>query len=152
MLRRTRAKGETMSEISNPDPSTPGGLRIGTLEREQAATALAAHFAAGRLDTDEFDARVRQAYLAKTAADLAPLFADLPGEQRFGTEVEYEPEPSRRDPGREAAALRTLLFVIAVLAAVLWVLVVRVPPLVFLPIIWLVLARHHLGRRSCRAW
>ncbi|GAF44685.1 uncharacterized protein DUF1707 [Rhodococcus wratislaviensis] len=137
-----------MSDISHPQPPVPGGVRIGTVEREQAAAALAEHFAAGRLETDEFDARVRQAYLAKTAADLTPLFADLPDKQRFAP----EPDRVRRDPGREAAALRTLVFVVAVLAAILWVALVRVPPLVFLPIVWLVLARRGFGRRSCRAW
>ncbi|QDQ90520.1 DUF1707 domain-containing protein [Rhodococcus sp. WB9] len=137
-----------MSDISHPQPPVPGGVRIGTVEREHAAAALAEHFAAGRLETDEFDARVRQAYLAKTAADLTPLFADLPDEERFAP----EPDRVRRDPGREAAALRTLVFVVAVLAAILWVALVRVPPLVFLPIVWLVLARRGFGRRSCRAW
>jgi hypothetical protein len=136
-----------MSDISHPQPPVPGGVRIGTLEREQAAAALAEHFAAGRLDTDEFDARVREAYLAKTAADLVPLFADLPDKQRFTSEP-----VRRRDPRREAAALRALVFVVAVLAAILWVALVRVPPLVFLPIVWLVLARRSFGRRSCRAW
>ncbi|TQC50165.1 DUF1707 domain-containing protein [Rhodococcus sp. WS4] len=138
-----------MSEISHPQPPVPGGVRIGTLEREQAAAALAEHFAAGRLETDEFDARVREAYLAKTAADLVPLFADLPDKQRLAPEPE---RMRRRDPRREAAALRTLVFVVAVLAAILWVALVRVPPLVFLPIVWLVLARRSFGRRSCRAW
>ncbi|MFC0453957.1 DUF1707 SHOCT-like domain-containing protein [Rhodococcus jostii] len=138
-----------MSEISHPQPPVPGGVRIGTLEREQAAAALAEHFAAGRLETDEFDARVRQAYLAKTVADLVPLFADLPDKQRFAPEPE---RMRRRDTRREAAALRTLVFVVAVLAAILWVALVRVPPLVFLPIVWLVLARRSFGRRSCRAW
>jgi hypothetical protein len=136
-----------MSDISHPQPPVPGGVRIGTLEREQAAAALAEHFAAGRLDTDEFDARVREAYLAKTAADLVPLFADLPDKQRFTSEP-----VRRRDPRREAAAVRALVFVVAVLAAILWVALVRVPPLVFLPIVWLVLARRSFGRRSCRAW
>ena len=139
-----------MSEISHPQPPLPGGVRIGTVEREQAAAALAEHFAAGRLETDEFDARVRAAYLAKTAGDLVPLFADLPDKQRFSPEPERM--RTRRDPGREAAALRVLVFVVAILAAILWVALVRVPPLVFLPIVWLVLARRSFGRRSCRAW
>ncbi|WP_072687038.1 DUF1707 SHOCT-like domain-containing protein [Rhodococcus marinonascens] len=136
-----------MSDSSHPQPPIPGGVRIGTVEREQAAAALAEHFTAGRLDPDEFDARVRQAYLAKTVADLSPLFADLPDGRRFGA----DPQHVRRNSGRDAAVLRRLLFVVAVLAAVLWVAVVRVPPLVFLPIVWLVLARRYAGRRSCRA-
>lgn|SRR5574340_1397451 len=132
-----------MSEISHPQSPTPGGLRIGTAERERAAAELGAHFAAGRLDTDEFDERVRQAYLAKTAADLVPLFADLPDAQR----ADAEPQRVRRNPRQEAATLRTLLLLVLVLATVLWVAVVRVPPFFLLPVLWIGLAR-----RSYRAW
>ncbi|AOW93442.1 hypothetical protein BFN03_14455 [Rhodococcus sp. WMMA185] len=135
-----------MSDIRHPQPPVPGGIRIGTVERERAATALTEHFAAGRLDTDEFDTRVRQAYLAKTVADLSVLFADLPSKPHFGEESPNVQRRSSRDP----APLRMLVFLLAVLAAVLWVVTVRVPPLVFLPIVWLVLARFYVGRGSCR--
>ncbi len=53
-------------------------VRIGDAEREQALTALGEHFAAGRLSKEEFDERGAAAWSAKTSADLAPLFADLP--------------------------------------------------------------------------
>ena len=55
-----------------------GHVRIGDAEREQAIGALGEHFAAGRLSKDEFDERGSAAWAAKTSADLAPLFSDLP--------------------------------------------------------------------------
>jgi GntR family transcriptional regulator len=52
-------------------------LRVSDAEREAVADRLAEHFAAGRLDQDEFDDRVGRAMSAKTRADLSGLFADL---------------------------------------------------------------------------
>ena len=59
-------------------PSDVPSVRIGTAEREAAASALSEHFAAGRLDQDELEERLDRAYAAKTGADLEPLFQDLP--------------------------------------------------------------------------
>jgi len=53
-------------------------VRIGDVERESAVTLLGEHFAAGRLTHEEFDERSTRAYAARTHADLAPLFWDLP--------------------------------------------------------------------------
>jgi hypothetical protein len=55
-------------------------MRIGDGEREAAVRALGEHYAAGRLDAAEYEERTTAAYAARTAADLAPLFADLPHE------------------------------------------------------------------------
>lgn len=57
---------------------TPG-LRIGDAERERAQAALGDHYAAGRLDHAEYTERLDAIWTARTHADLAPLFADLPG-------------------------------------------------------------------------
>jgi hypothetical protein len=59
--------------------STLPELRIGDDDRDQAATALSDHYAAGRLTKEEFDDRVVRVWSARFQADLAPLFADLPG-------------------------------------------------------------------------
>jgi TM2 domain-containing membrane protein YozV len=56
-------------------------LRIGNTEREAAVRELGEHYAAGRLDAAEYEERTSAAYAARTAEDLAPLFADLPREQ-----------------------------------------------------------------------
>lgn len=53
-------------------------LRIGDAERDAAAGRLGQHFAAGRLDEAEYQDRLAAALAARTEADLAHLFADLP--------------------------------------------------------------------------
>lgn len=53
-------------------------LRIGDAEREEAAHELGEHFAVGRITADEHSERLEQIWAARTAADLAPAFADLP--------------------------------------------------------------------------
>jgi hypothetical protein len=53
-------------------------LRVGDAERDRAVEALREHFAAGRLDADELDERLDAALTARTRADLARLFTDLP--------------------------------------------------------------------------
>jgi hypothetical protein len=54
-------------------------LRIGDAERNRAAELLGEHMAEGRLTQAEFDERLSAALNAKVAADLEPLFRDLPG-------------------------------------------------------------------------
>jgi hypothetical protein len=61
-----------------PAPATPA-IRASDQERDAAVQRLQAAFAEGRLDDGEFDERMRAALAARTRADLAPLFADLPG-------------------------------------------------------------------------
>jgi len=53
-------------------------VRVDADERERAATALHAHYVAGRLTHDELDDRVAQAYAARTRGDLTSLLDDLP--------------------------------------------------------------------------
>ena len=68
-----------MCHVSSPDqPGAPVSPRIGSAERQQAMDALDVHLSAGRLDPDEYGERVGRASVARTAADLEPLFADLP--------------------------------------------------------------------------
>jgi uncharacterized membrane protein len=53
-------------------------LRIGDAEREAAARELGEHFALGRITAEEHTERLEQIWAARTAADLAPVFRDLP--------------------------------------------------------------------------
>jgi hypothetical protein len=57
-------------------------LRMSDAEREQAAGELAEHYAQGRLTAEEHSERLDQIWAARTRAELAPVFRDLPG--RFG--------------------------------------------------------------------
>jgi hypothetical protein len=58
--------------------SRDGNVRIGTTEREEAIQALGEHLAQGRLDVTEYDQRCALVVAAKTRADLAAVFDDLP--------------------------------------------------------------------------
>ena len=52
-------------------------MRLSDLDRDRAVARLSEHYAAGRLDKDEFDERSDAVWTARTAADLEPIFADL---------------------------------------------------------------------------
>lgn len=99
-----------------------GPVRIGDAERDQAVSALGEHFAAGRLTREEFDERSDQAVRARYAADLAPLFDDLPS-----PEPAVPPRTVRR-PGPPppifllAPVLMVALVITAILATAPWVL------------------------------
>jgi hypothetical protein len=56
----------------------PGDVRASDDERDRVAGEIREHYAAGRLDEDEMDARVEAAYAARTHGELQALQADLP--------------------------------------------------------------------------
>lgn len=63
----------------NPYGEKPSDqMRIGTVEREAVIERLQSALAEGRLDVHEFDERVAQVYVARTAGELVPLTSDLP--------------------------------------------------------------------------
>ncbi|GAB2654556.1 DUF1707 SHOCT-like domain-containing protein [Kribbella swartbergensis] len=67
----------------------PGGpIRIGDKEREDAVKRLGEHYEAGRLTAEEHTERIGRALEAKTDADLAALFSDLPGGHQAGAETD----------------------------------------------------------------
>ena len=70
--------GPRPPEPRSPQPLPADLLRVGDAERQQAVTALGEHYAAGRLEQDEYDTRIQTAYAAKTRVDLQGLFGDLP--------------------------------------------------------------------------
>jgi putative transcriptional regulator len=55
-----------------------GHVRASDADREQAIEMLKAAFTQGRLAKDEFEARVGQAFAARTHAELAAVTADIP--------------------------------------------------------------------------
>jgi hypothetical protein len=74
-------------------------LRIGDAEREAAARELGEHFALGRITADEHAERLEQIWTARTSADLAPAFRDLPRPQAGA-------RPRPRDTGRVGGPLQ----------------------------------------------
>lgn len=113
-------------------PLQPGSIRIGTAEREQAAASLGEHFAAGRLDSDEFDERVARVYQAKTNGDLEQLFADLP--------KPAQPTPPQPRSARPRPRLLPVMVLLLVLASVAWVVFMRYPPFFIFPLVWIMFA------------
>jgi hypothetical protein len=77
---------EDQSYRARPGYFDPGGaahmhasLRASDPDREQLVDVLKAAFSEGRLDQDEYTARMEQAYSAKTYGELRNLVSDLPG-------------------------------------------------------------------------
>jgi Domain of unknown function (DUF1707) len=56
----------------------PAELRASDEQRERAVAEIREHYAAGRLDGEEFAERVQAAYRARTERELRELRADLP--------------------------------------------------------------------------
>jgi DUF1707 SHOCT-like domain len=61
------------------DEAGAPSVRASDAERDEAAEAIRAAFAEGRLARTELDGRLTAAYAAKTRADLVGLTGDLPG-------------------------------------------------------------------------
>jgi Domain of unknown function (DUF1707) len=66
-----------------PEPgaqAAAAGLRASRADRERVIDLLQAAFVQGRLDRDEFDARIGQALASRTYGELAVVTADIPAE------------------------------------------------------------------------
>ena len=79
-----------MSDVTAPVPSD-SSPRIGNAERQQAMDALDVHMSAGRLDPEEYGERAAKVSVARTAADLKPLFHDLPDPRPLANPVPNPP-------------------------------------------------------------
>ena len=63
-----------------PQAQAAAGLRASRADRERVIDLLKATFAQGRLDRDEFDARIGQAVASRTYGELAAVTAGIPAE------------------------------------------------------------------------
>jgi hypothetical protein len=77
-------------------------LRASDGDREQAAAALREHFAAGRLDSDEFEQRLQAIYGARTRGELDALSADLPALPLTAAQVRAIAAQQRSEISRRA--------------------------------------------------
>ncbi|WP_310529857.1 DUF1707 domain-containing protein [Nocardioides sp.] len=107
--------------------------RIGDAEREVATSRLGDHFAAGRLDHEEYDERLDAIWSARTRADLDQLFWDLP---RAVAPVAPARGPlsARRGPVVPSfvpVVVIGILVAVAVLKAAPWVLLIAAAWLLF---------------------
>jgi hypothetical protein len=74
-----------------------GHLRASDADREQTIEVLKAAFARGGLVEDEFEARIGQAFVSRTYADLAGVTAGL-------TRADPDRRPARAQVGKAAAS------------------------------------------------
>lgn len=125
-------------------------LRIGDAERDRAAADLGEHFAQGRLTADEHAERLERVWVAKTSAEVEPLFRDLPGGAYGARPAGPAPHQQRRESTRRRRRLPVPLFVLVPLLVVLTVALHA--PFLFLGLVALfVLSRGPRGRRyTCR--
>jgi hypothetical protein len=105
-------------------PSSDQHVRVSDAERQAVTDRLAEHFGDGRLDQAEFDERAGRAMTAKTRADLAGLFDDLP--ETGAPAMPELPRHRRRHP-----ILAVVLLVLITVAAA------HAVAAVFLPWVWI---------------
>jgi hypothetical protein len=140
-----------VSQQSGPE------MRIGDAEREAAVTALGEHFAAGRLTKEEYDERAGQAWAARTASALWPLFADLPRPQSPRPDPSAAgPRASGQGPGRGWGHDRAPLGWLRAAVLPVFLVLVGLTVLTHLPVILLALVAFlvwaKLGRHRARHW
>ena len=112
---------QDMSTATKGHPS--GSLRVSDADRDRAIAELSEHYQAGRLSTEEFEDRTGRALQARTTADLAALFTDLPrreapmtGATATSAANTAPASPAKSWPARVPVAPVTILAVVAVLA------------------------------------
>jgi hypothetical protein len=140
-----------MSTATQGHPS--GSLRVSDADRDRAIAELSEHYQAGRLTTEEFEDRTGRALQARTTADLAALFTDLPWRQAPGTgatatsAASTSPvSPARAWPARVPVAPVTILAVVAVLA----LLSGHLFHIAWVPVVAIIAVRLLAGGRSRR--
>ena len=136
-------------------------IRAGDADRQQSVDRLARHFTEGRLDSAEYDDRVRRAYGSVYLDELLPLFGDLPAEpvsldgydrvwrQGHGAVGRRAHRGYAVAPSVVQGLRRTAVF--AVLAVLLvWMLLVTHGIFFPIPLIWIGLFAVRAGRGSHR--
>ena len=96
----------TTGPQDEPAPAGRGRLRASHADREQAIELLKAAFVQDRLDKEEFDARVGQAFVSRTYAELAAVTADIPVEPVAVEPVAAGPVPASTPARTLAKAAR----------------------------------------------
>jgi hypothetical protein len=111
-------------EVAKPDPAD---LRAADADRQQVAEQLKIALDEGRLSLHEYDDRVRDAYAARTYAELLHLVADLPQPGVSAADVHSRQVAEARRAARRMptalAVLWTIWGSITAINLVVWVLV-----------------------------
>ena len=152
MPRRPRARNvQVMSTATRDHPS--GSLRVSDADRDRAIAELSEHYQAGRLTTEELEDRTGRALQARTAADLAALFTDLPRRRAPVTSAAASApaSPARSWPARSWPA-RVPVAPFAVLAVVVALAVLSGHPhIAWVPVLVLIVVRLLVGGRGRRS-
>jgi len=135
---------DIMNTATPDDPSSR--LRVSDADRDGAIAELSTHFQAGRLTADEFEERAGQALLARTAADLAALFTDLPRQPQA---VTSPPAPALASAGPSCPArLPRVPFAILGVVVVLALLSHHPFHIAWLPVLAILVVRLLVGGRN----
>ena len=152
---------QDMSTATKGYPS--GSMRVSDADRDRAIAELSEHYQAGRITTEEFEDRSGRALQARTTADLADLFTDLPrrqapttgapttGATATGADSTAPVGPAKSWPARVPVAPVTILAVIAVLA----LLSGHLFHIAWVPVVAIIVVRVLAGgrdRRDRRHW
>ena len=142
---------QDMSTATKGHPS--GSLRVSDADRDRAIAELSEHYQAGRLSTEEFEDRTGRALQARTTADLAALFTDLPrreapmtGATATSAANTAPASPAKSWPARAPVAPVTILAVVAVLA----LLGGHLFHIAWVPVVAIIVVRVLAGGRSRR--
>jgi Domain of unknown function (DUF1707) len=129
-------------------PTLAPSERVGDAERDRAVDAIADHYAAGRVDRGELDARIGAAYRATTVAQLRALFADLPATPFPLSRSERRAVArSTRAPWRFPVPVVPVVFLTLAIA----LLVLTRGAFVF-PLVWVWFAFGRRGWHHSRGW
>ena len=142
---------QVMSTATRDHPS--GSLRVSDADRDRAIAELSEHYQVGRLTTEELEDRTGRALQARTAADLAALFTDLPRRQAPVTSAAASApaSPARSWPARSWPA-RVPVAPFAVLAVVVALAVLSGHPhIAWVPVLVLIVVRLLVGGRGRRS-
>jgi len=139
-----------MAKEVNRRPEQVEALRAADADRHKIADQLKAALDEGRLSLGEYDERVRDAYAARTYADLLVIVADLPKPGLNAAEVNARRAAKiKRDARRMPIALSVLWTIWGALTAVnlvVWFLVaVTVGDKVYPWPVWLLVPGAALG-------
>jgi hypothetical protein len=139
-----------MAKEVNRRPEPVETMRAADADRHQMAEQLKASLDEGRLSLAEYDDRVRQAYAARTYAELLMLVADLPKPGMSAAEVNAKHAAEMRREARKLPMALLVLWTIwgsvAAVNVVIWALVAvsQGPDTYFWPI-WLAVPGAALG-------
>jgi hypothetical protein len=128
------------SAVPEPKRVSAAEVRVGDAERQDAASQLQDHFAAGRLTWDELDERLGVAWAARTAGELSALFTDLPVQRQTTSPAEQPKAVMARRRLPHFHPVFALVLAFAVFAAIAthgWVL---------FPLVWILVIGGMRGR------